>query len=75
MFGLMRSGMLALLVAALAVSAMPSSADAQMAGKAIDARRAIMKSNGKNFGVGWKTNGWVKVPKLTFKTSCKMKRP
>ena len=29
----------------------------------------------KNFGIGWQTNGWVKVADLTLKTTCKMKRP
>ncbi len=51
MFGWIRTGMLALLMAAVAISAMPNSADAQMAGKSIDARRALMKSNGKNIKV------------------------
>ena len=51
MLGAVRSATLALAIAAVAISAMPSSVDAQMAGKAIDARRAIMKNNGKNIKV------------------------
>ncbi len=51
MLGAVRSAMLALAIAAVAIFAMPSSVDAQMAGKAIDARRAIMKNNGKNIKV------------------------
>jgi cytochrome c556 len=62
MFSVIRSGIPALIVAALAVSAMPGPADAQMAGKAIEARKAIMKNNGKNFGV---IAGFVKKGKGT----------
>ncbi len=51
MLGSIRSGMLALLMAAVAVSTVPNSADAQMAGKAIEARKALMKNNGKNMKV------------------------
>ena len=51
MLGAVRNATLALVIAAVAVSAMPSSVDAQMAGKAIEARRALMKSNGKNIKV------------------------
>ena len=51
MLGVIKNATLALVIAAVAVSAMPSSVDAQMAGKAIDARRAVMKNNGKNMKV------------------------
>ena len=51
MLGWIRSGMVALVMAAVAVSAMPNSADAQMGGKSIEARRGLMKSNGKNIKV------------------------
>ena len=46
-----RGATLALVIAAISISAMPSSVDAQMADKSIDARRALMKSNGKNIRV------------------------
>lgn len=29
----------------------------------------------KDFGIGWRTNGWIRVADLTLKTTCKMKRP
>ena len=51
MLGAIRSSALALVIAAVAVAAMPNMADAQMAGKTIDARRALMKNNGKNMKV------------------------
>ena len=51
MLGVIRNATLALVIAAKAVSAMPSSVDAQMAGKSIEARRALMKNNGKNMKV------------------------
>ncbi len=51
MLGVIRNATLALVIAAMAVSAMPSSVDAQMAGKSIEARRALMKNNGKNMKV------------------------
>ena len=51
MFGWMKSGMLALLVAAVAVSAMPNPASAQSAGQAIEARKGLMKSNSRNFKI------------------------
>ena len=51
MLKFVRGATLALVVGALAVSAMPSSVDAQMAGKAIDARRGLMKNTGKNMKV------------------------
>ena len=51
MLKFIRGATLALVVGAIAVSAMPSSVDAQMAGKAIDARKGLMKSNGKNMKV------------------------
>ena len=51
MLGAIRNATLALVIAAVAVSAMPSSVDAQMAGKSIEARRALMKNNGKNIKV------------------------
>ena len=46
-----RGATLALVIAAISISAMPSSVDAQMADKSIDARRALMKSIGKNIRV------------------------
>ncbi len=51
MLGAIRNATLALVIAAMAVSAMPGSVDAQMAGKSIEARRALMKNNGKNMKV------------------------
>ncbi len=51
MLGVIRSATLAMEIAAVAVAAMPNVADAQMAGKAIDSRRALMKNNGKNMKV------------------------
>ena len=51
MLGAIRNATLALVIAAVAVAAMPSSVDAQMAGKSIEARRALMKSNGKNMKI------------------------
>ncbi len=51
MLGVIRSATLAMVIAAVAVAAMPNVADAQMAGKAIDARRGLMKNNGKNMKV------------------------
>ncbi len=49
MLGIIRSATLAIVIAA--VAAMPTVADAQMAGKAIDARRGLMKDNVKNWKV------------------------
>ncbi len=51
MFGWMKSGMLALLVAAVAVSAMPGPASAQSAERAIEARKGLMKSNSRNMKI------------------------
>ena len=48
MFGVIRNVTVAIVVAVVAISAVPASADAQ---SAIDARRALMKTNGKNMGV------------------------
>jgi cytochrome c556 len=62
MLGIIRSATLALAVAAVAVSAVPNSADAQMASDAIKARQGLMKSNGKNFGI---IAGFVKKGKGT----------
>jgi cytochrome c556 len=42
---------LALLVAAITISAMPGVVSAQSAGEAIEARRGLMKGIGKNMGV------------------------
>ena len=62
MFGAIRSATLAMVIAAVAVSAVPKVADAQMAGDAIKARQGLMKNNGKNFGV---IAGFVKKGKGT----------
>ncbi len=62
MFGITRSATLAMVIAAVAVSAVPNVADAQMAGDAIKARQGLMKSNGKNFGI---IAGFVKKGKGT----------
>ena len=51
MLGVIRSATLAMVIAAVAIAAVPNVADAQMAGKAIDARRGLMKNNGKNMKV------------------------
>ena len=57
MFRVIRSATFAMVIAAVAVSAVPNVADAQMAGDAIKARQGLMKNNGKNFGV---ISGFVK---------------
>ncbi len=62
MLGWIRNGMLALLMAAVAVTVVPNVADAQMGGDAIKARQGLMKNNGKNMGV---IAGFVKKDKGT----------
>ena len=62
MFGITRSATLAMVIAAVAVLAMPNVANAQMAGDAIKARQSLMKNNGKNIGV---IAGFVKKNKGT----------
>ena len=59
MFGAIKSATLAMMIVAVAASCSTGAnvADADMAGKAIDARRALMKSNGKNMKV---IGGFVK---------------
>ena len=71
MFRAIKGATLALVIAAVAVAAMPSSVDAQMAGQAVDARRALMKSNGKNFGV---VAGFVKKGKGSAADAAKSAR-
>jgi cytochrome c556 len=51
MLGAIRGATIALVIAAVAIAAVPNVADAQMAGKAIDARRGLMKNTGKNMKV------------------------
>ena len=69
--GAVRSATLALVIAAVGVTAMPSFADVQMAGKAIDARRGLMKNIGKNMKV---VVGFVKKGKGTASDVAKSAR-
>ena len=62
MLGAVRSATLALVIAAMTVTAMPSFADVQMVGKAIDARQGLMKNISKNIKV---VAGFVKKGKGT----------
>ena len=51
MIGAVKRATLALMIAAMTMTAMPSFADVQMVSKAIDARRSLMKNMSKNIKV------------------------
>ena len=51
MLKLVRGATLAVVIGALSISAMPSAVEAQMGSQAIEARRALMKTTGKNMKV------------------------
>ena len=51
MIGAVKRATLALMIAAMTMTAMPSFADVQIASKAIDARRSLMKNMSKNIKV------------------------